>query len=113
MKYTEVTFSITPLDPCRDLVVYALGNEGPYDSFVETSGGLKAYVPSNLFDRDWLDRQVDALRGLAQIAFECNDIPDKNWNEEWEKQHQPVLVTSENGQRVWVRAPFHPHNTEA
>lgn len=39
-------------------------------------------------------------------------MPDKNWNEEWEKQHHPVLVEAENGKKIWVRAPFHEHRTD-
>ena len=40
-------------------------------------------------------------------------MPDKNWNEEWEKQHKPVLVEAANGSKVWVRAPFHDHRADA
>ena len=38
-------------------------------------------------------------------------MEDKNWNEEWEKQHESVLVHSEGG-TVYVRAPFHPHRND-
>ena len=38
-------------------------------------------------------------------------MEDKNWNEEWEKGHQAVLVEY-NGGSVWVRAPFHPHRDD-
>ena len=112
MKYTEVNFTIAPLDPCRDLLVDALGNEGPYDSFVEIPDGLKAYVPSTQFDKEWLQQQVDNLQDLASIQYSHQEMPDKNWNEEWEKQHKPVLVVADNGKQVWVRAPFHDHRAD-
>lgn len=115
MKYTEVSFTITPVDPCRDLLVDALGNEGPYDSFVETPDGLKAYVPTNQFDPDWLHQQINEINSqfpISNFQFSIQEMPDKNWNEEWEKQHKPVLVTAENGKKVWVRAPFHEHRTD-
>jgi ribosomal protein L11 methyltransferase len=95
MKYTEVSFTINPVDPCRDLLVDALGNEGPYDSFVETSDGLKAYVPTSQFDIVWLQQQVEGLHDFATIEYSHAEMPDKNWNEEWEKQHKPVLVNAE------------------
>ena len=38
-------------------------------------------------------------------------MEDKDWNEEWEKGHQAVLVEY-NGGSVWVRAPFHPHRDD-
>ena len=113
MKYTEVSFTINPVDPCRDLLVDALGNEGPYDSFVETSDGLKAYVPTSQFDIVWLQQQVDGLHDFATIEYSHAEMPDKNWNEEWEKQHKPVLVTAGGGKQVWVRAPFHDHRADA
>ncbi len=113
MKYTEVSFTINPVDPCRDLLVDALGNEGPYDSFVETSDGLKAYVPTSQFDIVWLQQQVEGLHDFATIEYSHAEMPDKNWNEEWEKQHKPVLVTAGDGKQVWVRAPFHDHRADA
>ena len=113
MKYTEVSFTINPVDPCRDLLVDALGNEGPYDSFVETSDGLKAYVPTSQFDIVWLQQQIEGLHDFATIEYSHAEMPDKNWNEEWEKQHKPVLVTAGDGKLVWVRAPFHDHRADA
>lgn len=113
MKYTEVNLTIAPLDPCRDLLVDALGNEGPYDSFVETPDGLKAYVPSSQFDAAWLQQQVDNLQDFASIHYDYQEMPDKNWNEEWEKQHKPVLVVADHGKQIWVRAPFHDHRADA
>ena len=114
MKYIEVTITLNPVDPYRDLLVDALGNEGPYDSFVETPDGLKAYVPADQFDEDWLKSRLDDLQefSILNSQFSIQEMPDKNWNEEWEKQHQPVLVEADNGKRIWVRAPFHEHRTD-
>lgn len=114
MKYTEVTITLSPVDPYRDLLVDALGNEGPYDSFVETPEGLKAYVPADQFDAGWLQEQINDLQksSILNSQFSIQEMPDKNWNEEWERQHQPVLVEAENGKRIWVRAPFHEHRTD-
>ena len=114
MKYTEVTLTLSPVDPVRDLLIDALGNNGPYDSFVETPDGLKAYVPTAQFDAAWLQEQINNLQQLS--TFNCQlstqAMPDKDWNEEWERQHQPVLVEAANGKRIWVRAPFHDHRTD-
>ncbi|MBR3413857.1 MAG: 50S ribosomal protein L11 methyltransferase [Bacteroidales bacterium] len=114
MKYIEVTITLQPVDPFRDLLVDALGNEGPYDSFVETPDGLKAYVPADQFDEEWLKSKLDDLHQFSPLnsQFSIQEMPDKNWNEEWERQHQPVLVEAANGKRIWVRAPFHDHRTD-
>lgn len=106
MKYTEVTLHITPLDPFKDLIVYGLGDEGPYDSFTDTPDGVKAYVPTADFDESFL-KQVLEEAG-CEATYEVAEMPDKNWNEVWEAGHQPVLVEN----FCWVRAPFHPHRDD-
>lgn len=112
MKYIEVNITLGQNDPFRDLLVDALGNEGPYDSFVETPDGLKAYVQESLFDEAWLKGQIEEMRTLTGCTYKFEALPNKNWNEEWEKQHTPVLVEAEGGKRVWVRAPFHEHRDD-
>ena len=106
MKYIEVTLHIAPLDPFKDLMVYALGDEGPYDSFTDIPDGVKAYVPADQYDEAFL-KQAIADAG-CQISYEVAEMPDKNWNEVWEAGHQPVLVED----FCWVRAPFHPHRED-
>ena len=39
MKYTEVNITISPLEPYRDMLVYSLGDEGPYDSLTRPLKG--------------------------------------------------------------------------
>ena len=114
MKYIEVTFTMDDTGMFRDLLVDTLGNEGPYDSFVETNDGLRAYVPTDLFDEPWLQQQLQELHDqfpTLNFQFSVQEMPDKNWNEEWEKEHKAVLVEY-NGGTVWVRAPFHPHRDD-
>lgn len=109
MKYIEVTFTMESTELFRDLLVDALGNEGPYESFVETPDGLKAYVQASSYDPQWLTSTVRAFP--VPLHYKTEEMEDKDWNEEWEKGHQAVLVEY-NGGTVWVRAPFHPHRTD-
>ncbi len=107
MKYTEVRIHLSELEPYRDLLLYSLGDEGPFDSFDETPWGLKAYVPSDAYDADFVDQCLAQLRELnpqLEATVEVEQLPDKDYNEEWERQHQPVLVEG----FCYVRAPFHP-----
>ena len=109
MKYIEVTFTMESTELFRDLLVDALGNEGPYESFVETPDGLKAYVQASSYDPQWLTSTIQAFP--VPLHYKTEEMEDKDWNEEWEKGHQAVLVEY-NGGTVWVRAPFHPHRTD-
>ena len=114
MKYIEVALTMDDTGLFRDLLVDMLGNEGPYESFVEIRGGLNAYVPVDKFDETWLRQQLQELRDqfpTFNCQFSIHEMEDKDWNEEWEKGHQAVLVQY-NGGSVWVRAPFHPHRDD-
>lgn len=102
MQYIEVVISLQQVDPFRDLLVDALGNEGPYDSFEEMPHGLKAYVPQAQFDEKFLRSALSSV-GVVDAHYEVNPLPDKDWNEEWERGHAAVLVED----FCWVRAPFH------
>jgi ribosomal protein L11 methyltransferase len=109
MKYTEVTITLSKQEPFKDILIYSLGDEGPYDSFEVTPQGLKAYVPTEKFDTAFLEQTLDEIRQMdVECRYTVTDLPDKDYNEEWERQHQPVLVDG----FCWVRAPFHPRRDD-
>lgn len=108
MKYNVVEIKLRPVEPFRDMLVYALGDEGDYDSFEETNDGLKAYVESRKYDEETLKRAIAENCEGCTVSYRMEPFEDKDWNEEWEKQHQAVLVED----FCWVRAPFHPHRED-
>lgn len=110
MKYIEVTFTMESTELFRDLLIDTLGNEGPYESFVETKDGLQAYVQASEYDPHWLAATVEAFP--VPLQYKAAEMEDKDWNAEWEKGHEAVLVKADNGSTIWVRAPFHPHRTD-
>ena len=93
----------------RDMLVDTLGNEGPYESFVETKNGLQAYVQAPQYDPQWLAATVEAFP--VPLKYTVAEMEDKDWNSEWEKGHQAVLVQYDGGS-VWVRPPFPPHRDD-
>lgn len=110
MKYIEVTFMMDDTGVFRDMLVDTLGNEGPYESFVETQDGLKAYVQQPQYDPRWLEATVQAFP--IPLRYKAVEMEDRDWNAEWEKSHEAVLVRAADGTTVWVRAPFHPHRSD-
>ena len=111
IKYTEVTITISKTDPYRDLLIYSLGDEGPYDSFENTANGVKAYVETEKYDEEFLVSSLEELKAMdehLEYSYAVQEMPDKDYNEEWERQHQAVLVDG----FCWVRAPFHPHRDD-
>lgn len=108
MKYNVVKIKLSPVEPFRDLLVYALGDEGEYDSFENRDGGLDAYVPTERFDEGALRSAISENCEGCVVEYSVEELEDKDWNAEWERGHEAVLVDG----FCWVRAPFHPHRDD-
>ena len=109
MKYIEVTITMDDTGLFRDMLIDTLGNEGPYESFVETPDGLKAYIQADEYDPQYLAAVAQAFP--LPLKYTAQPMEDRDWNAEWEKSHEAVLVRYEGGS-LWVRAPFHPHRND-
>ena len=72
-----------------------------FDSFQELDDELEAYVLEHLYKEKSLETLLKKY-GLAD-RFRAETIPITNWNEQWEKNFQPVYVNQE----VQIRASFH------
>ena len=101
-NYIEYIFSIQPLQPASDILIAELGDTG-FESFVENEDGISAYIQQN----DWSERILDDIQILNSeeftITYTKNIIEQVNWNEEWEKNFNPIIVDDVCS----VRAPFH------
>ncbi|MFM9984555.1 MAG: 50S ribosomal protein L11 methyltransferase [Flavobacteriales bacterium] len=102
MKYTEVTFELNPLIPAREVLVAELADLG-FDSFVETETGIQAYIPSSEFSENLLKALMTSDMEDQKIAWTIVEMPDQNWNAEWEKNFEPIIVDD----KCLIRAPFH------
>ncbi len=102
MNYIEYTFHLEPLLPAREVLVAELADMG-FESFVELSDGLQAYV-SEAHHVPVLREYLQASQIPGQmLSFSSREIPDENWNAEWEKNFDPIAVED----LCLVRAPFH------
>ena len=100
MDYLE--FKITCLEEFREILIAELAEIG-FDSFLETDTGIDAYAPEADFDRVKFDEIINNYREAAQISLSEGLMPKVNWNEEWEKNYDPIEVE----ELVYVRASFH------
>jgi ribosomal protein L11 methyltransferase len=100
MDYLEL--KITCLEDFREILIAELAEIG-FDSFMETEEGLDAYAPENEFDREAFLDLVEKYKLPAQISWHESIMPKVNWNEEWEKNYDPIAVDD----LVFVRASFH------
>jgi len=74
------------------------------DSFEERPDGLDAYADTNHFNEKEFREFVSGHFLLKNIPFRISLMEAKNWNAEWEKNFQPIMVD----ETIYVRAPFHP-----
>lgn len=108
MNYKELVFTIiSDQDYHQDILINQLGEIG-FATFEETDFGFKAYINANEFDEALLNQQLEPYRGLFSFSYEINLIPQKNWNEVWESNFEPIYIKDQ----VYVRANFHEPKPE-
>lgn len=100
MDYLEI--KITCLEEFREILIAELAEIG-FDSFLETEEGVDAYIPESDLDRDKLQEILAQYQVPGQIEWREGILPKVNWNEEWEKNYDPIEVED----LVYVRASFH------
>ena len=100
--YIGYQFKVEPLQPGTEILIAELGYAG-FESFVETDEGVSAYIQKD----DWNENILEDIYILGsdefKISFTFEDIEQVNWNEEWEKNFNPIIVD----EVCSVRAPFH------
>ncbi|HEX9601495.1 MAG TPA: 50S ribosomal protein L11 methyltransferase, partial [Mariniflexile sp.] len=100
--YIGYEFKVTPVQPGVEILIAELGYAG-FESFVETEEGVTAYIQKEAWNESILD-DIQILNSEEfKIDFTFNDIEQTNWNEEWEKNFNPIVVDN----ICSVRAPFH------
>jgi ribosomal protein L11 methyltransferase len=108
MNYYELLFTtITTEDYQQDLLINTLGEIG-FDTFEELEFGFKAYIPVADFDQQKLDEALSVYRDIFTFSYEITLIPQKNWNEVWESNFEPIAIKD----KIFVRATFHQPRPE-
>lgn len=100
--YTEFRFRIEPLQPASEILVAELGEAG-FESFVENEDGLTAYILTEELKEGSLEEIHVLNSGEFYITYTSSIIDPVNWNIEWEKNFNPIVVDD----KCSVRAPFH------
>lgn len=74
-----------------------------FDSFAQTDHEISAYIEKAKYDEESLKAVLEKHSGTATLRFEVSELEKKNWNEEWEKNFDPVIVEDQ----IAVKASFH------
>lgn len=101
-KYVCYHFEVSPIEPGVEILIAELG-ELPFESFEETENGVNAYIQESYIYEDMLDEVYILKSEEFTISYTTEVIEQVNWNEEWEKNFDPIDVDG----ICYVRAPFH------
>ena len=118
MQYTCYTLSVVrrpetlETEVLFDLLASELASVG-FDSFDSQDGEhLLAYIPTELIEGNEALTELlstPILEGV-ELSYSSEQMPDINWNEEWEKHYfQPIVLGEE---ACLIRAPFHAPRPE-
>ncbi len=107
MVYIELNIQMNPENPLMEIVMVELGELG-FESFVDTEEGMLAYIPENLFNEKMIGEIQIAKENPGLFSYSFQIMEDKNWNEVWESNYEPVVIKN----RCGIRAPFHPENKD-
>lgn len=100
MNYLEYHF-ITETAGDAEILIALLAENG-FDTFEQEENELSAYIPQNEHSAR-TDAFLTTLQKDFSFRFTVKEYKASNWNEEWEKNFEPVLI----GGRCLIRAPFH------
>lgn len=97
----NLQFIILCPDELKELLIVKL-DELLFEGFWDNGDSIYAYIPENAFNHKLF---YDTLSDYGlENNYTYGILDDKNWNEEWEKNFDPIAIDNQ----VYIRAAFHP-----
>ena len=100
MHYTRLR---VVCDPDFTEILIAEVAEAGFDMFMENENGFEAHGEETGVDQNLLDEIKKKYEHVNPLIFYQDKIQKENWNEEWEKNVEPIIVEDQ----CLVRAAFH------
>ena len=100
-SYLSISFKVYPISGIEILIAELSLLE--FELFEEKPFGLIAYIKSSEYSENIFEKVKILNSKEFEVEFEVKKIENKNWNEEWEKNYNPVEIN----EHCNVRAPFH------
>jgi ribosomal protein L11 methyltransferase len=103
-RYIQITIETSSPEE-SDILVARLSQAG-FEGFEEEPQKLIAFIPESLYNIPDTERIVTEVKGKTNgtgVLYKTEIIEPRNWNAEWEKDYDPVIVES----FCMVRAHFH------
>ncbi len=94
-----IQIKIENISSTESEILIAQLSEIGFDGFEEGENFLLGYIADDKLNEDQLKKIISS----HQLTYSKNLIEQKNWNEEWEKNFEPIIVND----FVAIRAHFH------
>ncbi|WAC39288.1 50S ribosomal protein L11 methyltransferase [Pedobacter sp. SL55] len=102
MDYLKVSFAFGEIEEYqKDLFIADLADID-FETFEDTTTGFDAFVQKSLFSEVKLQTVLAEHQSL-NANYEIEEVVSENWNEEWESNFSPLIITND----CYVRATFH------
>lgn len=103
MQYIQVTFSFVNIQEYQqDLLISELAEIG-FNTFEDTDNGFSAFIDDSNYSQYNLTDALIQFENEFEYAYTVTEIEAENWNEEWEKNFEPLIIND----TCYVRATFH------
>jgi len=104
MQYIKVTFTFEEIEDFqKDLLINDLAESG-FNTFEDTDTGFSAFTDFDLYSQVNLTDVLSHFEGEFIYTYTVEEIEGQNWNEEWEKNFEALIIADQ----CYVRATFHP-----
>ncbi len=106
MEYLEIHFADLQ-EGQADWLIAQLAQLG-FEGFEELQDALKAYLPVGIFS----EKEFENLIKQIDVKYSTSIIKQTNWNQNWERNFDPIQVDINEKPFAYLRAVFHsPHPT--
>ena len=112
MNYIKISINVANMPEYKaDVLTFELGEIG-FSTFETENDTLIAYAKQTDFSAESL-KQMAEDNELSSDDYSVEEVEDKDWNEEWEKNYfQPILVDGGESKCV-IHSSFHTDVPEA
>lgn len=103
MQYIQVTFSFVNIrEYQQDLLINELAEIG-FNTFEDADRGFSAFIEYDNYSQYNLTDVLVPFEQEFEYSYTVTEIDGENWNEEWEKNFEPLIIAD----NCYVRATFH------
>ncbi|MBQ0022305.1 MAG: 50S ribosomal protein L11 methyltransferase [Prevotellaceae bacterium] len=107
MQYLVADITIMPFSEAAADVLSAMLGEIGFDSFEQTETGVNAYILQELYSEESLQSVLDSIfLPDTTFSFSISELENKDWNEQWEREHFDPVLEREFGIKLNPRMAF-------